>query len=82
MEDETRNVTVFSVTLMIVDHDRIGADGVRQVLEGARYSNRCISPLVIHTEAREVEWHERHPLNLRDATHAAFDALFRESVRP
>ena len=76
MDDETRPVKVHRVTLLIVDHDGLGADGVREVIEQTRYPNRCIGPGVIGIETREVQWHDGHPLNLHATWRAEVDALF------
>lgn len=69
---------VHRVTLTIIDHDDLGADGVREVLEHARYANRCISPRVMAVETRDVEWSDAHPLNHAATADAAIRALFRE----
>jgi NTP pyrophosphatase (non-canonical NTP hydrolase) len=62
-EIETEEVEVFKVVLLVVDHDGIGASELAGVLEQTRYPNHCMSPVVIHTESRVVEWHDGHPLN-------------------
>lgn len=67
---------IHKVTLLVVDHDGIGADEVVTVLENSRYPNHCMSPDVMAIETREVEWSDDHPLNQRDTMEAAFDELF------
>lgn len=71
---------VHKVVLMVIDHDNIGAEELVDVMENARYPNRCISPQVIDIETKEVKWHDRHPLNI-SATAAAeeFRKLFGKS---
>lgn len=75
-ETETTLTEVHKVTLFIVDHDRLGAKGVADALEHARYANRCISPRVMKVETEKVEWHDGHPLNqtatMRDYARAFF----------
>lgn len=56
-------VQVHKVVVMVVDHDGLGADQVGDVLEHNRYPNHCMGPVVMHTETREVEWSDEHPLN-------------------
>ena len=58
---------VHLITLVVVDHDDIGAACVTEVLENVNYPNDCIAPHVLETESREVEWSDDHPLN-RNAT--------------
>lgn len=73
---ETRRVRVHRIEVLVIDFDDLGAEGVRGVLENARYPNRCISPDVKSVETREVDWSDEHPLN-HSATHeGAYRALF------
>lgn len=67
---------VHRVVLLIVDHDDMGASGVAQVIENARYPNRCVSPDVMEIETVQVEWSDDHPLNLRDTRMAEYERLF------
>lgn len=73
-----RPVQVYRVVLMVIDHDGVGAAGVREVLEHTKYPNRCISPDVKSIEGREVQWTDDHPLNNRTTELAAWQALFGE----
>lgn len=54
---------VHRVTLLIVDHDRIGSEEVITVLENTTYPNRCIYPSVMDIQTVAVEWSDDHPLN-------------------
>lgn len=55
---------VHKVTLMIIDHDGVGADGVASTLEETRYPNRCIGPQVYSVETEEIgEWADNNALN-------------------
>jgi hypothetical protein len=67
---------VHKVTLLIVDSDGLGAEGVTEVLENARYPNDCIGPQVVEIDTREVEWSDEHPLNAGHTWRAAFATLF------
>ena len=69
---------VHKVTLLIIDHDDLGADEVREVIENTRYPNRCIAPDVMAIETREVKWSDDHPLNKHDTHRQAFVELFAE----
>ncbi len=73
-----RNKTqVHLVTIMVVDHDKLGIAGVIDVVENERFPNDCIYPRVMSTESVEVEWSDDHPLNRRDWQIAA-NGLFGE----
>jgi hypothetical protein len=69
---------VYKVTLLVVDHDEIGVDELKTVIENVNYPNDCIHPRVMGVETREVVWTNRHPLNMRGQTEGAFEALFSE----
>jgi len=66
---------VYRVELMIVDHDGLGATGVRSVLENGHHPNHCIRPVVMEIEERAVDWSDAHPLN-QPGYETAFRRLF------
>ena len=76
MPEETERVKVHRVVLLVVDHDDIGPDELKIVIENTRYPNRCIMPDVMHIETREVDWTERHPLNLISEQARAYREIF------
>jgi hypothetical protein len=54
----------YLLTVLINDHDNLGAEGIEEVLSNARYPNHCINPIVIKVKEAEIgEWHDDHPLN-------------------
>jgi hypothetical protein len=54
----------YLLTVLVIDHDKIGEAEVKSVLEDARYPNRCIGPLVQNIETFDIgEWSDDHPLN-------------------
>lgn len=67
---------VYRVEVLVVDHDGLGADGIKEVLENQRYPNWCISPYVMSAESRDVEWSDEHPLNQRTTMRDFFLGLF------
>lgn len=74
---------VHRVVISVIDHDGLGADGVRQEIENVRYPNRCISPSVESIETAEIgEWSDEHPLNNRDTSRSEIDQLFPKSAQP
>lgn len=67
----------YKVELLIVDHDRLGADKIKSVIENQRYPNHCISPNVMDIKEEDIgEWEDSHPLNLFDKMKDEFDRMF------
>lgn len=58
---ETTLTNVHRVTLLVVDHDHLGAPDVGTV---------------VAVETRAVDWHDGHPLNQRAGWREAYTALF------
>jgi hypothetical protein len=67
---------VHRVTLLIIDHDGLGAEGVWEELENTRYANHCIGPTVLNVETVKVEWNDDHPLNHTTTMHDYAEQLF------
>jgi hypothetical protein len=67
-------VKVYSVTLLVLDLDNLGADGAVRVIKAARC--RGLATSVMDVKEREVEWSDDHPLNRNDTADAAFVELF------
>lgn len=67
---------VHRVVLLVLDDDDLGAGGITEVIEGARYPNRCISPSVMEIDTAEVEWDDDHPLNKSDTQREEFNRMF------
>lgn len=75
-EEPRALVAVHKITVMVVDHEGLGAGGVKQILENQQYPGQCINPTVILTETRLVDWHEQHPINIVTKMVQAFKTLF------
>ncbi len=68
---------VYKLTVMVIDFDEVGAEGIKCEIENARYANRCISPTVKATQEADIgEWDDGHPLNHHDTADAEFKRLF------
>jgi hypothetical protein len=68
---------VYRLVLMVVDHDQIGHDEMRTILENQKYPNHCMYPTVTEIDYREIgEWSDDHPLNRTATSDATFRALF------
>lgn len=69
---------VHMITVIVVDHDGLGADQAGQEIENARYPNRCIYPHLWKTETRDCgEWSDSHPLNNTRTFDKAVAELFK-----
>lgn len=55
----------YKVELLIIDHDKVGCEGIINVIENQKYPNWCISPEVIGIKEADIgEWYDQHPFNL------------------
>lgn len=71
---------VMKLEVVVIDFDQIGADGIRDAIECARYPNHCISPTVKAVEVRDIgEWRDDHPLNKSATADAELRRLFGEN---
>jgi len=71
---------VYRVEVMVIDFDNIGPGGVKDVIEHTRYPNWAIHPEVKGIDTREVNWSDRHPLNIMDTADQAYRDLFGDHV--
>lgn len=68
---------VYKVTVMVIDHDVLGPEEIKDVLENTRYPNHCISPDVMKIEESDIgEWDDNNPLNNVKTHEAEFKRLF------
>jgi hypothetical protein len=72
---------VYKMVLLFVDHDQLGPEETKALLEDTRYPNHIIGPTVMSMETREVMWNDDHPLNSVSGQRAAFEALFGRVAR-
>ena len=67
----------YEITLRILDFDELGPDGIKDVLENARYPNHCLSPKVAETREADIgKWDDDHLLNKKATADAEWDRLF------
>ena len=67
----------YKIELLIVDHDCVGGDEIKNVLEDTRYPNRCIMPNVMDIKEVDIgEWYDEHPLNLTKKMKSAYKQYF------
>jgi hypothetical protein len=72
-------VNVYKVELMVIDFDGVGEEGVKRLIEEARYPNHAIAPKVKKIVIRKVEWTDDHPLNKKLTSDGAYEDLFRSN---
>ena len=62
----------YKVEILVIDHDGLGGNGIREAFEDTKYPNRCIIPDVMAMESADIgEWHDEHPMNISvDAEYA------------
>lgn len=67
----------YKVTLLIIDFDELGPEGIKDTLQNTRYPNRCLSPTVQDVQVRDIgEWTDDHPLNYPGNVAAEYKRLF------
>jgi hypothetical protein len=69
----------YKIEVLIVDHDRLGAEGIKQELENTRFANDCISPNVMAVQEADIgEWEDTHPLNNYNTMAEEYARLFKK----
>ena len=67
----------YKIDLLVIDHDDVGAENIRDIITNESYPNRCISPRVMMIETKDIgEWTDEHPLNKRDTSFLEYLKLF------
>lgn len=67
----------YKIELLINDHDEVGAEEIKTILEEQKYPNWCIAPLVADVKEADIgEWSDEHPFNKRDQFKAHMDKVF------
>lgn len=67
------------LVVTVLDFDGVGADGVKSMIENARYPNHGISPTVRAVKVRDIgEWGDDHPLNQLDTADEEYRRVFED----
>lgn len=54
----------YRISVLVIDHDGLGAKGIKDNMEAVSYPNDCLYPKVIGSEEADLgEWTDDHPLN-------------------
>ena len=58
----------YFVTMLVVDHDELGAEGIKGEIEANNWANDCIHPRMVDAVEVDIgEWEDSHPLNYANA---------------
>ena len=69
----------YKIEMLVIDYDKLGAEGITDVIEKIKYPNWCIAPNVKHVECAEIgEWDDDHPLNSFEKEDEYYKNIFRE----
>ena len=67
----------YKVEILVVDHDELGGEEIKEVLENTRYPNHCVAPTVMSIVEKDIgEWEDNHPLNKLDTMLVEYKRLF------
>ena len=70
-------VKAYKVEILVVDHDGLGPEEIKNVFENMKYPNRCMYPVVMGMVERDIgEWTDDHPLNGIDEQDEEYQRLF------
>lgn len=72
---------VYRIDIMVIDHDDVGAEEIKDVIESHSFPNPYpqTSLNVMKVEEREIgEWDDDNPLNFISKRNEAFQKLFRD----
>ena len=78
--DEATEIQVHKVTMYVVDHDGLGPEELRVVLENTTFPNRCINPDVEEIRSQTIQYTDDHPVNSSAECKAEYARLFPEVV--
>ena len=54
----------YKIEILIIDHDQLWAEEIKEVIENQKYPNYCISPRIMDIQSSDLgEWDDSHPLN-------------------
>jgi len=68
----------YLLTVLIVDHDEVGSNDIKTILQETRYPNRCIAPRVQSIREADIgEWDDDHPLNFTDISEDTLKEYFK-----
>ena len=71
------DMKAYKITILVLDHDEIGRDGIVNAVERTKYPNRCIAPSVQDIEEAEIgEWHDDHAMNHHSTRRGEYQRIF------
>lgn len=70
----------YKIELLVLDFDGLGESEIKNVIQNTKYPNYCISPYLMATEEKEIDWSDDHPLNNINTQKQAFNELFKQNI--
>jgi hypothetical protein len=64
---------VYKIELLVIDHENMGEDLIREELELCPY----VYPSIMHLDSQDVDWTDEHPLNSHHDCSAEYEKLFK-----
>ena len=72
----------YKVTILIVDHDELGAADIKVEMENTNFANDCLRPHVMEVEEADIgEWTGEHPLNQTATMYVAYEEIFKKASK-
>lgn len=69
----------YKIEILVIDHDLMGEDEIKLVIENTKYPNRCMYPCVKKIQVADIgEWDDDHPLNNLSIADAEYERLIFE----
>lgn len=76
-ETVVRTTKAHKIELLIIDHDDVGIEEIKDIIVNIKYPNHCISPEIMDSKTVDIgEWTDDHPLNFHDTTEEEYKRLF------
>lgn len=75
-----KKTKVYRIVLLHIDHDDIGSDQLKCLLEECSLGNHITAGSVMSVEEAEVEWDDDHPLNEHATQEQEFRVLFPDPI--
>lgn len=67
----------YKIEILIIDHDEVGEEEIKNVLETTKFPNWCIDPEVKNIKSADIgEWTDDHPLNKAGTCERVYQDLF------
>jgi hypothetical protein len=77
MQKGDKIMKAYKVEILVIDHDGLGPEGIKDVFENTKFPNWCMYPEVKNITERDIgEWTDCHPLNMHEEQDREYKRLF------